>query len=320
MPLRRQSNRSRNDDGHIDIGLLHLVTGLVVAGIVLFGAVGLPLLPLGGVARVGDVAGFNSPMPSLPSLTDLELLLRSPSSSQLTAVGIVIGWTAWLLWVWLSGTTFLRIGLVLAERTTGASAWTGRLRALSDRVTLSLVTRAIDASLAGELLVRAVVPTPQPFTAEPRVAYVHVQRQDHAQDSDWPPIAAAQHPVMAPDLEPGDVLYTVQPGDNLSGIALRFYGDPARFSQIVTANVGRDQPGGSSLRHARFIYPGWQLVIPAPTQTLHTDSDGTRWYTVRAAPVTPCGGSALDCSGMGTDIPSCLRTTRAPNSATGTCS
>ncbi|HEY1296989.1 MAG TPA: LysM peptidoglycan-binding domain-containing protein [Chloroflexota bacterium] len=221
-------------------------------------------------------------MPSLPSLTDLELVLRSPSSDQLTAVGIVIGWIAWLLWVWLSGTTFLRISLVLAERTSGTSAWTAHLRAVSNRVTLSLVTRAIDASLAGELLVRTVVPTPQPFTGEPRVAYVHVQRQHHAQDSDWPPIAAAQHPVMAPDLEPGDVLYTVQPGDNLSRIAHRFYGDPARFSQIVQANLGRDQTGGLTLRDARFIYPGWQLVIPAPTQTIHTDDDGTRWYTVRA--------------------------------------
>jgi hypothetical protein len=282
MPLPRQSKRPRFDAGQTDIGLWHLVTGLVVTGIVLFGAVGLPVLPQLGAPRVGDVPGFKSPMPSLPTLTDLELFLRSPSSEQLTAVGIVIGWIAWLLWVWLSGTTFLRIGLVLAERTTGASAWTARLRALSDRVTLSLVTRAIDASLAGELLVRAVVPTPQPFTAEPRVAYVHVQRQDHAQDLDWPPIAAAQQTVMAPDLEPGDVLYSVQPGDNLSRIAQRFYGDPARFSQIVAANLGREQPGGLTLRDARFIYPGWQLVIPAPTQTIHTDSDGTRWCTVRA--------------------------------------
>ena len=253
-----------------------------MAGIVLFGAVGLPLLPQLGGVRVGDVPGFNSAMPSQPTLTDLELFLRSPSSDQLTAVGIVIGWIAWLLWVWLSGTIFLRISLVLAERTTGASAWTARLRALSDRVTLSLVTRAIDASLAGELLVRAVVPTPQPITIEPRMAYVHVQLEQQAHDSDWPPIAAAQYPVMAPDLEPGDVLYTVQSGDNLSRIAQRFYGDPARFSQIVAANLGREQPGGSTLRDARFIYPGWQLVIPAPTQTIHTDSDGTRWYTVRA--------------------------------------
>src|SRR5436190_13693829 len=155
MPLPRQSNRPRNDEGPSEIGVWHLVTGLVVAGLVLFSAVGLPLLPQFGGVRVGDVPGFNSPMPSQTTLTDVELFFRSPSSDQLTAVGIVIGWIAWLLWVWLSGTTFLRIGLVLAERTTGASAWTARLRALSDRVTLTLVTRAIDASLAGELLVRA---------------------------------------------------------------------------------------------------------------------------------------------------------------------
>jgi hypothetical protein len=281
MPLPRQSNRPRSDDGQSDIGVWHLVAGLVLAGLVLFGTVGLPLLPQPGALHGSDLPGFGSPVPSQTALTDVELFLRSPSSDQLTVVGLGMGWIAWLLWLWLSGTAILRIGLALAERSAGASSWTTRLRGLSDRVTLPLVRRAIDASLAGQLLVRAVVPTPLPITIEPRVAYVQVQRQ-HAQYSDWPPMAAAREPVMAPDLDPGDVLYTVLAGDNLSRIAQRFYGDPTRFSQIVAANLGRDQPGGLTLRDARFIYPGWQLVIPAPTQTIHTDSDGTRWYTVRA--------------------------------------
>ena len=87
---------------------------------------------------------------------------------------------------------------------------------------------------------------------------------------------------MATGLQPGEVLYTVQPGDNLSAIAERFYGDPAAFGQILEANLGRAQPRGQTLRDARFIYPGWQLVVPDPTQTVYTDPDGQRWYTVRA--------------------------------------
>src|SRR5262249_9806514 len=141
-----------------------------------------------------------------------------------------------------------RIAVGVADRYAVGSRWTVRARTLSDRVTLSLVRRAVDASLAGELLVRAVVPTPQPIILEPRMAYVQVQRQHHNQDSKWPSVAAAQQPGMAPDLEPGDVLYKVQPGDNLSHIAQRFYGDQARFSQIVSANLGREQPGGATLR------------------------------------------------------------------------
>jgi LysM repeat protein len=87
---------------------------------------------------------------------------------------------------------------------------------------------------------------------------------------------------MATDLQPGEVLYTVQPGDNLSAIAERFYGDPTAFRQILEANLGRGQPRGQTLRDARFIYPGWQLVVPDPTQAVYTDPDGKRWYTVRA--------------------------------------
>src|SRR4249920_2702867 len=48
--------------------------------------------------------------------------------------------------------------------------------------------------------------------------------------------------------------YTVQPGDNLSKISKRFYGDPNKYPQIVKAN---------NIENPDKIKVGQQLVIPA---------------------------------------------------------
>jgi len=52
-----------------------------------------------------------------------------------------------------------------------------------------------------------------------------------------------------------DRTYTVQPGDTLSGIAQRFYGDGSQYMRIFHAN--RDQ-----LNDPNLIYPGQVLHIP----------------------------------------------------------
>jgi hypothetical protein len=292
MSSQRHFERSRTDAGQPDVGLWHLGFGLLLVGVALFATVGIPRFPpqlafvshlVGDVSRAQDQVTDVSAT-SMPTLVDVELFFRSPSTSQLDAAGTIVSWVAWLLWLWLLSTTALRIMVVLTERATTCSRWSSGLRALSDRVTVPLVRRAVDASLAGELLLRAV----SPASAAPAPATIRIVEYQQVQSgivSDtlnspgrdtWPAV------TIAPDLNPGDVLYTVQRGDNLSGIAQRFYGDPAAFEKIVEANLGRGQPRGQTLRDARFIYPGWQLVIPEPTHSIHTDSDGERWYTVRA--------------------------------------
>lgn len=52
----------------------------------------------------------------------------------------------------------------------------------------------------------------------------------------------------------GSQTYTVQPGDNLSTISKRFYGDANKYPQIVKAN---------NLADSDKIKVGQQLVIPA---------------------------------------------------------
>jgi nucleoid-associated protein YgaU len=52
----------------------------------------------------------------------------------------------------------------------------------------------------------------------------------------------------------GNQTYTVQPGDNLSKISKRFYGDPNKYPQIAKAN---------NLEDPDKIKVGQQLLIPA---------------------------------------------------------
>jgi len=53
----------------------------------------------------------------------------------------------------------------------------------------------------------------------------------------------------------GGTLYTVQPGDSLSKIAKRHYGDANAWHKIYDAN--RDQ-----IQDPDLIQPGWKLRLP----------------------------------------------------------
>src|SRR5207237_9029030 len=134
-----------------------------------------------------------------------------------------------------------RIVVVLGERTAAGARWSSRLRAFSDRVTLLLVRQAVDATLASEMLLRAVTPAPAPVAA-PLIEYVQVQSGPIGEPLTPHSVATVQEVAMAPDLQPGDLLYTVQPGDNLSSIAERFYGDPAEVMRIAEATLAPAQP------------------------------------------------------------------------------
>ena len=61
-------------------------------------------------------------------------------------------------------------------------------------------------------------------------------------------------PVIPPT-EPEKEFYTVVPGDTLSKISKRYYGDPNKYQVIFEANT-------PMLTHPDKIYPGQVLVIP----------------------------------------------------------
>jgi nucleoid-associated protein YgaU len=65
---------------------------------------------------------------------------------------------------------------------------------------------------------------------------------------------AGEIPVIMP-VEPEKQFYTVVPGDTLSKIAKRMYGNANKYPVIFEANT-------PMLKHPDKIYPGQVLVIP----------------------------------------------------------
>lgn len=66
-----------------------------------------------------------------------------------------------------------------------------------------------------------------------------------------PKFADLKHDI---EVRQGNQTYTVQPGDTLSKISKRFYGDPNKYPQIAKAN---------NLDNPDQIKAGQQLLIPA---------------------------------------------------------
>jgi LysM repeat protein len=60
------------------------------------------------------------------------------------------------------------------------------------------------------------------------------------------------------------LLYTVQPGDTLTLIAERLYGDWRQDTRILRASQTTVQPDGRRLTNPNRIYPGWTLRAPLP--------------------------------------------------------
>jgi nucleoid-associated protein YgaU len=67
------------------------------------------------------------------------------------------------------------------------------------------------------------------------------------------PSAQAQQGGPAP--ESGGRMYSVQPGDSLSKIAKKFYGNANDWKRIFEANRDR-------IKNPDVIQPGWTLKIP----------------------------------------------------------
>ncbi|MEY9930522.1 nucleoid-associated protein YgaU [Catenulispora sp. GP43] len=67
-------------------------------------------------------------------------------------------------------------------------------------------------------------------------------------------VSAANADALDP--QPTATFYTVQPGDNMSKIAVRQYGDPNQYDTIFQANK-------PMLTSPDQIYPGQVLVVPS---------------------------------------------------------
>jgi LysM repeat protein len=91
--------------------------------------------------------------------------------------------------------------------------------------------------------------------------------------------AAAQHRLSSADLT-----YVVQPGDTLSGIAYRFYGQARAWLWLYQVNRGK-------IRHPNLIFPGQVLQVPREASgwlgSVQADAD----HVGLAADPPPAAGS-----------------------------
>jgi len=238
------------------LGLAGLLVGLLLGAVVLY-ATGPPRLPA-----------------QLPDWSVAGATLRG-SSLPLPLLAYILSMTAWAVWLWIVGSLLLRVLVLAIDAMTHGAAWVADLRAVSDRVTLPIVRRAVDGALVAMVVVNVASRTVSGAAAAS------------------PPIASSSHvtALRSHATVPGsdtatrnaqrsqDDTYTVQAGDTLWAIAQRFYGTGYEFPRLVAANVGRPMMGGERFTAAGVIQTGWVLRVPLPSQIV-SESNGAHYYMV----------------------------------------
>jgi len=238
------------------LGLAGLLISLLLGAVVLY-ATGPPHLPA-----------------QLPDWSLAGATLRG-SSLPLGLLAYILSMTAWAVWLWIVGSLLLRVLVLAIDAMTHGAAWVADLRAVSDRVTLPIVRRAVDGALVAMVVVNVASRTVSGAAAAslPIATSSHVAvMRPHAT---VPGSATAARNGQRPQ----DDTYTVQAGDTLWAIAQHFYGTGYEFPRLVAANVGRQMTGGERFTAAGVIQPGWVLRVPLPSQIV-SESNGAHYYVV----------------------------------------
>jgi len=208
-----------------------------------------------------------------PSWTEVLVTLEG-SNVPLEAFAYVFTTAAWCMWIWIVVSLLLRLAVVGIEVVSRGAAWTGSLRAATDRFTLPIVRRVVDGAIVAIVVVNLAARAPGAaaaplYTPTVVVANASPRHQD----------ASSSSVRRATAAESGEVSYTVQPGDTLWSISQRFYGTGEEFPRLVEANAGRRMPDGQVFTRAGVIQPGWILRVPLPSQTIQKDT-GQTYYVV----------------------------------------
>ena len=241
------------------LGLGWLVIGLICCALILHRFAGPPHVPR-----------------HLPTWDTAVSILRGSYLAP-EIVASVLTTTAWIVWLWIGASLTLRLLVGVADTVARGAVWVRRLRAISDRVTLPLVRRAVDAALVAVVIVNVAARAPGPAAAASRQPTVTAA----AAVAPSPGGGPSSHGTL-PQHEPGGtVQYTVQPGDSLWAISERFYGTGDEFPRLVAANAGRVMSDGRRFTPTGVIHPGWVLLISSPTQGAGQGADvGVNSYVV----------------------------------------
>ncbi|MHB1800176.1 MAG: BTAD domain-containing putative transcriptional regulator [Actinomycetes bacterium] len=230
--------------------------GLLSAVALLAAVVGPPIL-------LYAIAGVPIPHHT-PSPGQITHSLTSRDNGQLfLAALLVIAWVGWAVFT-------LSVAVETAAVIRGRAAIRLPGCALSQQLAGALVA-------AASVLLLATPPPPTGVATHEAAALLPLLSRTPvvATATADPPLAAHGHPNgVAPHGAQGALeaealpRCTVERGDTLWAIAERHLGDPERWQEIARLNYDRPQPGGRTLTDSHWIYPGWELLLPADATNL----------------------------------------------------
>lgn len=215
-----------------------------------------PLKALGALlALVALLAGipagllvfYGNPIPTaLPTGSDIATLFTSRDT--LGALLFVLVWIGWIAWA----TFALSVVIELVARTRHIQA--PQIRGLGAQQGAAAL---LIAAIAGGVGAPAAMAAPAPAEHAPVV-----QTETLTMPTESP--ATQDHAATDETAASEDLVVTVQPGDTAWDLAEKHLGDGLQYKKIITANDGRVQSDGSTIRIGsdHWLEEGWELVIP----------------------------------------------------------
>ncbi len=240
------------DEPRGGLSLIAIVIALFIMGAFLVKVDGLPHLPA-----------------HIPSWATIVTFLNG-SDVPLDALAYIFITAAWVLWFWIMGSIVVHVILVIADKVTEGAHWVRTLHVVVDPLTFPMVRRVVNGAVVAAFVVNVAGRTTVAHAAP--VTPVVVMATTNAD----PP--ASVHDEAKSEAQ-RTVMYTVQPGDTLWTIAIRFYKTGEEYPRLLDANDGRVMPDGSQFTRAGMIRPGWRLVVPLPSEALE-EVDGKTYYVV----------------------------------------
>ncbi|MCC6387452.1 MAG: LysM peptidoglycan-binding domain-containing protein [Dehalococcoidia bacterium] len=237
---------------------------------------------------------LTGPPTMLMSVPDWSYIREALGAAELRDRDVITVTTgiAWLIvgYVLLSVAVRLLFGAAVAV--TGGAAWARAALQATSPLTIPVVRRMVDATLAGTIMVSATLHTPSAAFASSAAAAEVIETRVPAQTAAYDSSAATQS-VPAPALAAATTptTYTVVRGDNLWRIAERYLDDGFRWTDIWRLNQHHAMTDGRVFTDPNLIYPGWVLELPSdsvnPEPEPVLDDEESGGFMPEADPTAP---------------------------------
>jgi two-component SAPR family response regulator len=237
------TRRAEDEDGWL--GFVGLVSMCIAVGVGLWWLVGPPTM-----------------FTSEPDWAYVREVLGSSEVRDRDVITVAAG-AAWIVIGYVLLSVGIRLLFGAAFAITGGAAWARAALRVTTPLTIPVVRRVVDATLAGTIVVSATLQTPSLVSATGASTASVVEMRGPAASSAADPSATANAgSTVAPALQVGPHTYTVLRGDHLWGIAERYLGDGFRWTDIWRLNREQPMVDGRRFVDPNLIYPGWVLELP----------------------------------------------------------